>query len=317
MSKKRKAAEEEEFRKKAAEIMMKAADGAETRIKQAEQEALCRIAAGKAAMMEALEEAERRRTTAAEEELRRTALEQEEAERSVAEAEKCRRRLLEEEQAREKAAEALTERNMAEEELRRKIAEEEDAKRKAAEAAQDEEDDEPKTRKSEPQELDEAKERSEEDGSVNRSEDETVSEEGSSDKETHAWSPTHRTDSLQRLRGSLSPTSPQRPLSSLTPNFMLSGLPLQLLHVRRANNKTEVREVPLTKDSMNHGDCYVLFDGKTIYTWMGDESSPFEKNACAMHAENLARDNHGQVAEPDARFWSLLGGEGPIRPSDD
>merc|ERR1712019_208358 len=92
---------------------------------------------------------------------------------------------------------------------------------------------------------------------------------------------------------------------------------LQLLHVSRTHNRTEVTEVPVSKESMHHGDCYVMCDGKTIYTWMGEQSSPFERSACSVHAENLARHRHGGVAEPDARFWSLLGGEGPIRAAED
>merc|ERR1712232_827258 len=87
----------------------------------------------------------------------------------------------------------------------------------------------------------------------------------------------------------------------------------RLLRIRRTGNKTNVFEVLVSRGSLFHGDCFILTDGKTIYTWMGEEASPFKKNACAMHAENLARERHGHVAEPDGRFWNLLGEEEPVR----
>merc|ERR1712176_1285408 len=91
----------------------------------------------------------------------------------------------------------------------------------------------------------------------------------------------------------------------------------QMLHVRRTGKETSMIEVPVKRDSMTEGDCFILADGRTIYKWYGQQSSPFEKNACALHAENLARDRHGTVARPDSRFWSLLGADGPVWQTED
>ena len=88
-----------------------------------------------------------------------------------------------------------------------------------------------------------------------------------------------------------------------------------LLHIKRSSGKTEFFEVPLSQDSLDQGDCFILNNGQQIFTWMGSESSPFEKNACALKAENLSREQHGATViegDGDARFWKLLGGKGPV-----
>eukprot|EP00930_Biecheleria_cincta_P015541 TRINITY_DN12925_c0_g1_i1.p1 TRINITY_DN12925_c0_g1~~TRINITY_DN12925_c0_g1_i1.p1 ORF type:complete len:1114 (+),score=320.82 TRINITY_DN12925_c0_g1_i1:219-3560(+) len=327
---KMRAAYEEDIRKKAAEIMAKAADGAETRIKHAEQEALCRIAAEEAASRKALEEQAAEHRKRAIEELEESRKKTAAEEPKLSKEDIWRKTANEEFRRNDDEVEEAIKKAMEEEEIRRKAMREEendededaDEDEEDDEEEEDEEDedaDEAKHQKRELQTMDEPK-RPEEDARVNVSEDETVSEDDTlnamrryprGEKHANSHTPPRKvSSSQQRTRRSPTSTSPQRPLGSGSLTFTLPDLPLQLLHVSSENHKLEVKEVPLTKESMSHGDCYVLCDGKTVYTWMGDECSPIDRNACVMHAENLAWDHHGQ----DARFWSLLGGEGPTRP---
>ena len=96
----------------------------------------------------------------------------------------------------------------------------------------------------------------------------------------------------------------------------------KLLMVRKVDGSIVVNQVPLSCSSLNHGDCFILDAGAKIYTWLGDESSPFEKNKCNLTARNLASSRHGKSTamdfdmEADA-FWALLGGEGNIASADE
>eukprot|EP00929_Paragymnodinium_shiwhaense_P005509 TRINITY_DN10761_c0_g1_i1.p1 TRINITY_DN10761_c0_g1~~TRINITY_DN10761_c0_g1_i1.p1 ORF type:complete len:368 (+),score=90.00 TRINITY_DN10761_c0_g1_i1:55-1158(+) len=91
----------------------------------------------------------------------------------------------------------------------------------------------------------------------------------------------------------------------------------RLLHVKRSAHNTRTYEVPLMRDSMCHGDCYILDAGTKIFKWFGDEASAFEKQACGVHAENIEATRHGLARtmmwddDPD-EFWMLLGGQGDI-----
>lgn len=38
-----------------------------------------------------------------------------------------------------------------------------------------------------------------------------------------------------------------------------------------------VREVPLSRDSLNEGDCFILDAGLQIFQWNGNKSGPFER----------------------------------------
>jgi len=78
----------------------------------------------------------------------------------------------------------------------------------------------------------------------------------------------------------------------------------------------QVTEVPCERDSMHHGDCFVLDTGTKLYSWFGDEASPFEKNAANLHAENTEASRHGKAKAThtiDKEFWDSLGGEGDIK----
>lgn len=91
----------------------------------------------------------------------------------------------------------------------------------------------------------------------------------------------------------------------------------KLLMVRKEQGCIKVNQVPLSRASLNHGDCFILDAGAKIYVWLGDSSSPFEKNKCNLTAQNLSASRHGKSTcvqwDSDAEaFWALLGGEGDI-----
>jgi hypothetical protein len=103
-------------------------------------------------------------------------------------------------------------------------------------------------------------------------------------------------------------------------------LPSRLFHVRKNNGEKSVRvfEVELNCSSMNHGDAFVLDAGKVIYTWYGEQSSPFEKSKASMVANNLSYNRTGylgtveDVGNENDDFWSLLkGSKGSIKEADD
>mmetsp|Transcript_3837 Transcript_3837/g.11308 ORF Transcript_3837/g.11308 Transcript_3837/m.11308 type:complete len:399 (-) Transcript_3837:9-1205(-) len=95
----------------------------------------------------------------------------------------------------------------------------------------------------------------------------------------------------------------------------------RLLHVRKtAEDGMRVNEVPRQRSSLNQGDCFVLDAGLVIYVWEGKQSSAFEKHKANLLAEELESEREGHAKathDLDARFWELLGGEGPIRGADE
>jgi hypothetical protein len=91
----------------------------------------------------------------------------------------------------------------------------------------------------------------------------------------------------------------------------------RLFHISKDDTSMEVVEVPLTRASLNDGDCFILHAGAKIYKWFGTSSSPFEKNRCNMHAETIEAQSHGKATalayeDEEEAFWALLGGAGPI-----
>jgi gelsolin len=91
----------------------------------------------------------------------------------------------------------------------------------------------------------------------------------------------------------------------------------KLLHVkkqRKGKNMT-VKQVPVSIDSLNHGDSFVLDAGVKIYTWFGDNSSPFEKNKAGNVQNKLIGERNGKArkGENDSdEFWAFFGGRGEV-----
>ncbi|KAL6062905.1 gelsolin-like protein 1 isoform X2 [Balamuthia mandrillaris] len=101
----------------------------------------------------------------------------------------------------------------------------------------------------------------------------------------------------------------------------------RLLHVKGTINNVRVSQVPLTRDSLNSGDVFVLDAGLKIYQFNGSKAGGGEK----VHAARLSRaldDERGGKPQvivieegsggSDAdEFWQLLGGKGPIKSAEE
>lgn len=99
-------------------------------------------------------------------------------------------------------------------------------------------------------------------------------------------------------------------------------LPTRLMEIRKTRSVTRSFQVPLTYESLNEGDAFLLDHGKTIFTWFGENCSPFEKSHAAEMAHNMAGNRHGHctvvsdVEDDNEEFWELLGGKGAIKPAE-
>lgn len=99
--------------------------------------------------------------------------------------------------------------------------------------------------------------------------------------------------------------------------------PNRLFHIRRENHITRSYQVPLSLESLNHGDAFVLDTGKIIYTWYGESCSPFEKSKAAEIAHNITSSRHGKstceedVSYSNEEFWGIFGGKGTIKGADE
>jgi gelsolin len=98
----------------------------------------------------------------------------------------------------------------------------------------------------------------------------------------------------------------------------------RLLHVK-GKKKIRVREVPLSRDSLNSGDVFILDAGLKIFQLNGSKSGPGERAKAAQLSRALDDERGGKpqvivVEEADRsekEFWDLLGGYGPLKSAED
>ncbi|XP_065059180.1 advillin-like [Rhopilema esculentum] len=99
----------------------------------------------------------------------------------------------------------------------------------------------------------------------------------------------------------------------------------KLLHVKGKRN-VRVQQVELSYKSLNHGDVFVLDDGKTIYCWNGKESSKKERIKGTEVARKIRDEERGGKAkivvidsgrDPEGKFFDVLGSKGPIASADE
>lgn len=89
----------------------------------------------------------------------------------------------------------------------------------------------------------------------------------------------------------------------------------------RSSAKARSYLVPLSCNSLNEGDAFILDAGATVYTWYGSECSPFGKSKAVEVAAGMVDSGRGQatlvedVGDDDA-FWEALGGKGDIASAD-
>lgn len=94
----------------------------------------------------------------------------------------------------------------------------------------------------------------------------------------------------------------------------------KLYQCRRTKEKSIIfEEEAVALSTLNHRDCFILDCGRKIYTWFGDNASPFVKNACNLKAERMESERNGEstvITEVDDDFWEALGGKGAITAAD-
>lgn len=99
----------------------------------------------------------------------------------------------------------------------------------------------------------------------------------------------------------------------------------RLLHVRGKPKKMRIDEVPLSLDSLNDNDAYVLDCGTIIYQFRPSGANAWEKQASNKFVNDLKGKRHGKVTDshvvewgdttPEcADFWKLMGIESGEQP---
>ena len=99
----------------------------------------------------------------------------------------------------------------------------------------------------------------------------------------------------------------------------------RLLHIKGARKNIVVREVPMTRDSLNSGDVFILDKGLTLFQFNGAKSSPMERTKGAELCRQIDSERKGlpkvvvveETEKDQEEFWGALGGFGPIKSSDE
>jgi len=93
----------------------------------------------------------------------------------------------------------------------------------------------------------------------------------------------------------------------------------RLLHLK-GKKTVRITQVPLSGQSLNSGDVFVLDAGLKLYQWNGKTSSGQERMKAAQLARAISDERKGLskvtvLAEGDSseEFWKILGGETPIK----
>mmetsp|Transcript_47436 Transcript_47436/g.92574 ORF Transcript_47436/g.92574 Transcript_47436/m.92574 type:complete len:380 (+) Transcript_47436:56-1195(+) len=95
----------------------------------------------------------------------------------------------------------------------------------------------------------------------------------------------------------------------------------KLFMVKKKGKSARAYTVPCSCSSLNTGDAFLLDAFSKIYTWYGEECSPFEKSKAGTLAHNIANERFGHcetevdVEDDNEEFWALLGGKGEIAPA--
>jgi len=95
----------------------------------------------------------------------------------------------------------------------------------------------------------------------------------------------------------------------------------QLFHIKSIGNTLTVTSVPISSNSLNTGDVFVLDQGLNIYQWNGCKAAGIEKHKAMEFTANLKSERAGKpeikVFEQDdsdaTPFWDGIGGKGTIK----
>jgi len=89
----------------------------------------------------------------------------------------------------------------------------------------------------------------------------------------------------------------------------------RLLRVHGDKKYIEVNEVPLSVQSLNSGDPFILDKGENIYIWVPPGSQLMEKSKVGQVAKAIQDERQGKAKlhfqEEEALFWKALGFNGP------
>lgn len=79
----------------------------------------------------------------------------------------------------------------------------------------------------------------------------------------------------------------------------------RLLHIR-GKRSVRVAEVPLSADSLNSGDCFVLDDGLVLFQWNGKDANRAEKSK-ALNVTSRIKNNlrSGKAVVSVSQFCAL------------
>lgn len=99
----------------------------------------------------------------------------------------------------------------------------------------------------------------------------------------------------------------------------------KLFHVKGSRN-VRVQQVALSCESLNHGDVFVLDDGKKVYCWMGKKSTKKERIKATEIARKIKDEERGGKAkviiidsgvDSEKQFFTALGDDGPIKSAEE
>ena len=92
------------------------------------------------------------------------------------------------------------------------------------------------------------------------------------------------------------------------------ALPTRMFHIRKIRSETRSYSTDATVESLNQGDAFVLDTGDVVYTWYGQDCSPFERNKAAEVANAMVASRYAHatlevdVQDDNEAFWTALGG---------
>lgn len=89
----------------------------------------------------------------------------------------------------------------------------------------------------------------------------------------------------------------------------------RLLRVSKQGKHCKCVEVACKRASLDQYSVFVLDGGLKLWQFEGTNASAFEKQKAAAVVEGIQSERSGRPQvffSPDAEFWALLGGEGPI-----
>lgn len=97
----------------------------------------------------------------------------------------------------------------------------------------------------------------------------------------------------------------------------------RLLHIKGRKN-VRVAQVPLSRDSLNSEDVFVLDSGLVIYNWIGSKANSYERFKGGSTSKALRDERNGGIKiidleenDDNTDFWALLGGKGPVKQKSD